>query len=68
MIGSSLNVAEVARPLAFVFCFRTYLWKSGISTMFLIKTAHRNRLDSQDSFKMCSVRSVSYWWATQVQI
>jgi len=59
MIGSSPNVAKVAsHSLSSV--VSTYLCKSGISTMLLMKTAHINRLESQDGCKMCSVRNFSY--------
>ena len=50
MIGSHPNVAKVALHLLLAFV-STYSCKSCVSTMLLIKTAHRNRLKSEDDIR-----------------
>ena len=57
MIGSYPNVAKVALRglLPFV---STYLCESGFSTMLVIKTAHRNRLELEDDIR-CALSETS---------
>ena len=57
MIGSYPNVARVALRSLLPFV-TTYLCDSAFSTMLLIKTAHRNRLELEDD-KRCALSETS---------
>ena len=57
MIGSYPNVARVALCSLLPFV-STYLCESGFSTMLLIKTAHRNRLELEDALR-CALSETS---------
>ena len=57
MIGSYPNVARVALCSLLPFV-STYLCESGFSTMLLIKTAHRNRLELEDDIR-CALSETS---------
>ena len=57
MIGSYHNVAKVALRSLLPFV-STYLCESGFSTMFFIKTAHRNRLELEDETR-CALSETS---------
>ena len=56
MIDSYSNVAKVALRLLLPFVL-TYLCESGFSTMLLIKTAHRNRLELEDDIR-CALSEI----------
>ena len=57
MISSYPNVAKVALRSLLPFVW-TYLCESGFSTMLLIKTAHRNRLELEDDIR-CALSETS---------